>query len=473
MNKAIFTTFILMCMAALVATAQVTVSGSLTNEQGAAVEFANVVLVNASDSSYVQGTVTGEDGSFTLSDAPATGLLKVTMVGYQPLFHRYTSPQVGTLVMQPDARTLGEVTVTAQRPSYKLTHEGLMTSVQGTVLSQLGTAEDVLGMIPGLTVNSDGEYQVLGKGTPVFYLNGRKVFDIKQITSLSSQEIKDVEVIRNPGAKYDAAITAVVRITTVKRQGDGWGINVWGQYQYGKPRQQLTLPSLSWNYRTGGWDFFGTLYYAYTTSNENNRSYLEQVVRSDQLWRQEMMDYELWTTHTLNNVLGVNYSIDDNNSVGMKYMLQTDPPQNTTLNLDATVYVDDKYYDDLVSRSDQREVFHPYHTINAYYNGKAGKLGIDVNVDWDHSSKRTEVTTTEVSAASTDRVVPTVTCESNNLWAAKAVLSYPRVARHAQRWRRGHHHALQQPVSGGCGLLAVGRHAPARVAPRSVCRVRV
>jgi len=55
MNKAIFTTFILMCMAALVATAQVTVSGSLTNEQGAAVEFANVVLVNASDSSYVQG----------------------------------------------------------------------------------------------------------------------------------------------------------------------------------------------------------------------------------------------------------------------------------------------------------------------------------------------------------------------------------------------------------------------------------
>ena len=119
------------------------VSGSLVDEKGNPVSFANVVLLSSKDSSFVQGTISNEQGIFSIDQTSGNNILRISCLGFIPMTKAYAQFPV-TIVMHEDVNLLGEVVVKGNRPSYKLTAEGLQTHVQGTVLSKMGTAEDVL-----------------------------------------------------------------------------------------------------------------------------------------------------------------------------------------------------------------------------------------------------------------------------------------------------------------------------------------
>ena len=86
-----------------------------------------------------------------------------------------------TTLFDKFSKELGEVVVKAHRPQYKKTHEGLLTNVAGTVLSKMGTAEDVLKHVPSIVKKKDG-YEVVGKGTPISTA-GRCKTSVSWITS--------------------------------------------------------------------------------------------------------------------------------------------------------------------------------------------------------------------------------------------------------------------------------------------------
>ena len=136
-------------IAALTAVAG-TVTGRVLDESQMPMPFANVMLVNRADSAFVQGTTTGEDGRFALITDCNDCLLKITSVGYVTRFLESPGNSIGDIVMQPDVTLLGELVVQGQRPIHKLGKEGLLTGVDGTILSKLGTAEDVLRNVPGV-----------------------------------------------------------------------------------------------------------------------------------------------------------------------------------------------------------------------------------------------------------------------------------------------------------------------------------
>ncbi len=115
---------------------------------------------------------------------------------------------------------LGDVVVTATRNIQRLSKGGLITDINGTSLSELGTCTDVLSQLPGV-ISNEGNLEVLGRGTPQIYINGRKLVDRSELNRLSSKEIQNVEVVFNPGAKYGAETKAVILIKTIKKQGDG------------------------------------------------------------------------------------------------------------------------------------------------------------------------------------------------------------------------------------------------------------
>ena len=70
-------------------------------------------------------------------------------------------------------------------------------------------------------ISNEGNLEVLGRGTPQIYINGRKLIDKSELDRLSSKEIQNVEVVFNPGAKYGAETKAVILVKTIKKQGDG------------------------------------------------------------------------------------------------------------------------------------------------------------------------------------------------------------------------------------------------------------
>ena len=108
---------------------------------------------------------------------------------------------------------LQEVVIKGGLPNTRLKAGAMVTRIEGTPLAQSGTLGEMLIKVPGMT-GSDETPEVLGKGSPLIYINGRKMRDASELKRLHSEDIRDVEVINAPGAQYDAQVRAVVRIRT-------------------------------------------------------------------------------------------------------------------------------------------------------------------------------------------------------------------------------------------------------------------
>ena len=101
-----------------------------------------------------------------------------------------------TTLFDKFSKELGEVVVKAHLPQYKKTHEGLLTTVAGTVLSKMGTAEDVLKHVPSIVKKKDG-YEVVGKGNTmnVYLAKEQHVLDV----SISKSFLKDALTLEIKG----------------------------------------------------------------------------------------------------------------------------------------------------------------------------------------------------------------------------------------------------------------------------------
>ena len=94
--------------------------------------------------------------------------------------------------MLPNTQTLGEVVVKGERPQYKMTTGGMTVDIQNSLMKDVGTADDVLSMLPQVQ-GSDGNFTVFAKGTPEIYINNKKVQNARELKKLKSTNIK-VEV---------------------------------------------------------------------------------------------------------------------------------------------------------------------------------------------------------------------------------------------------------------------------------------
>ena len=258
--------FSLICLVAIASTAQ-GISGRVIDEQAQPMPFANVVLVNRADSAFIAGAVTKDDGTFSISIDKQEGLLKVTSVGYTTKFLDARQGNVGDIQMQPDTQTLGEVVVKGERPQYKMTTGGMTVDIQNSLLKDVGTADDVLSMLPQVQ-GSDGNFTVFAKGTPEIYINNKKVQNARELKQLKSTDIKSVDIITSPGAKYNAEVGAVIRIKTKKHQGDGISMEAYSQVKYNE--KWTTHDDATVKYRTGGLEVFGNMMINNGNHSEDN-----------------------------------------------------------------------------------------------------------------------------------------------------------------------------------------------------------
>ena len=188
-----FLLLLTMLSAATFAIAQ-NITGRIIDEQSQPMPFANVMLVNRTDSVFIAGAVTKDDGTFNISTDKQDGLLKVSSVGYILMYIDARQGNVGDIQMQPDTQTLGEVVVKGERPQYKMTTGGMTVDIQNSLLKDVGTADDVLSMLPQVQ-GSDGNFTVFAKGTPEIYINNKKVQNARELKQLKSTDIKSVDVI--------------------------------------------------------------------------------------------------------------------------------------------------------------------------------------------------------------------------------------------------------------------------------------
>lgn len=423
MNKRTLITFL--CFSAITPMMAQDIKGKIVNEKGEPLAFANVVLLNRQDSAFVKGVVSGEDGHFAFDSACNNGIIKVTSVGYKTAWKDCTGENTGVIKMVANSKVLGEVVVKSSLPKTILKNGGMTTTVAGSVLEKAGTMEHLLDRIPNVSAQN-GNINVFGRGEPIIYINGRQMRDRSELDRLSSDNIKSVEVIANPGARYAASTKAVIRITTKKIRGDGFGFDATTEGSYDEKKNAGGYARLNLYYRRNGLEL-GAYAYGSKQSSPDEKD-LQQMTYLDKTLNQQ--DRTRWKnkTETFSSRLNASYQFDDNNSLGASISFLRNPKLQTDGKTEGSVLRDEVLTETTTYISSEFGQNSNW-SSNVYYVGKVGKLGIDFNTDWfwskGNNKNNIDEHYQEVNSEIQNQLVSSTTSKYNRLIASKMVLSYP------------------------------------------------
>lgn len=395
------------------------IEGVITDNQQTPLPYVNVVVKSIPDSVFVTGTTTDASGRFSFQVSQLPCMMQVSFVGYTPLEQVVQTADNIHITLYENVHELDEVIVKSTLPTYALKNGGISAQIAGTVLSTEVSATDILGKLPTITKKNDG-FEVFGKGTPLIYINGKKVLDISELDQLNGNQIKSIEIIQNPGAEYDATVKAVIRIKTLPRQREGWGYDVRTQLSQGEKTE--FNQTLNLNYRKNGFEIFANTNYRYYPNF--NVSTMESTQQTDTIWDMKSDFRYDWVYRYIHGKTGFNFDINEHHSIGMQYDGYKELNLTEIGDWNSFVEANGKYYDHSTSHSVSHMRNKPTHQLNAYYTGITNGWNIDVNANMFAKGTNNEYKIDETSAEGVNREVTTFSDVSNFLTAAKITLSH-------------------------------------------------
>lgn len=312
---------LMILLTAIPAAAQdITVTGKVTDTHREPVSFASVVLRSLPDSAVVAGSMTGDDGGFSLSAPEGSSyLLTVSFIGYLP--HEQvcgTSTDLGDIVLADDVQMLEEAVVVAHRVEHR--PNGYHINLRNDPIAKGRQATQMLSFLPGVSTD-DESVQILSRTTHAIYIDGIKIQDYSELKALQASQIESVDIDYMSGVEEAAdAQGGVIRIK-LKKQADGGfsgylqasaGANMYG---YGGESARNIFRA-----RTGNLSIYNTLAYVrqrYFSDNESE--YLFKETGSDILSREE---YRSWGGY-LSDRLNLSYEINPSHSLGVSGYIHT------------------------------------------------------------------------------------------------------------------------------------------------------
>ena len=390
-------------------------TGTIIDEQGLPVAYANIAVLNPADSTLLCGGVSNESGVFVIPIDQPNIIARISYIGYKTIYKQCDNTELGTIRMQPETQTLKGVTVKGQRLLYTATDRGIQVSILGTPLEQFGSVSEMLSHLP--LMMSNGE--VAGHGKPEIYINNKKVRNEDELNRLRADEILSAEIITNPGVEYGAEVTSVIRLKTVRKTGEGWSGNFSAAYRQGK--EYYANGNAALNYRTrNGIDFFAR---GFLTSNNQ----IVTATAEDQLQASNTWDFKKDATF-LNRYnyyfadLGWNWEISEKHSLGLTYTANNYITDATSsIETDEEVWRDGQFKEAETNKTVTSLKPRMEHAVNAYYVGEIGKWKLDFSADYygGHSESNMEGGTVG------EKGVSSKTLTKNNLLAEKLVVTAP------------------------------------------------
>lgn len=297
------------------------VSGTITDEANAPIDYANILVLKVEDSSIVSGTSSNSKGSFVLNNIkPDKYILKVSYIGFDDFvknIHVANDLNVPIIKLKESSQNLDEVEITVAKPTLRKEVDRLVFNVANTALSE-GNMLEMIRSTPGVLVIDNS---ILVKNTvPTVYINNRKVHlssnELTQLLESSpANSIKSIEVITNPSAKYDAESGTVLNIVMSKNLITGYRGSVFANYTQGVfPRYNAGINNF---YKTKKLNIFAN--YSYTHSKINREgtekiNYLDNAV-IDEHWDTKTNRNSKTKNHNFN--LNLDYSFNDTNTLSL------------------------------------------------------------------------------------------------------------------------------------------------------------
>jgi len=330
-----------------------------------------------------------ENGRFTASMAAGKYIMKMESIGKLPAVKRFTLSgsnkllDLGKLLMNDDTQHLNEVTVTAQKPLVKVEVDKLTYSLEDDPESVTSNALDMFRKVPMLTVDGDDNIQLKGSSNYKIYMNGKPSNLLsgsnasQVLKSMPASSIKNIEVITDPGSKYDAeGVGGIINIVTAKNAVQGYTGSV-----------RANVSTLG---RIGGGGYLSlkagklglTANYGYNRQNSPwNDSYSERITDNDMLTHTKSILKEAGRSKNKGPFnfgnLEASYEFDTLNLVSVGANLFNGNMRSIS-ELQAA----------LNTMSGNAISTIPFYNYNRYSNTKETFGSTDINVDYQHSTHK-------------------------------------------------------------------------------------
>jgi len=242
--------FIICCLFTNIGNAQNQLSGSLQNEKGENITFATCAVYSTKDSSLLKIETSDINGQFKILDIfEDTCYLKINALGFNDLvlneiyFKEMNRIDLGVQILTTQVNLLEAAVVTSSRALIETKADRIIFNIDGTVNSTGNNASQLLKKAPGVSMGNNGAIKVLGRTGILLYIDGKNSGLIgdeasQYLENLPADQIDRIEIIHNPGVKYDAqGMAGIIDVRLKKNDSHGFNASLSVSLSQGKRGQ--------------------------------------------------------------------------------------------------------------------------------------------------------------------------------------------------------------------------------------------
>lgn len=312
----------------IICLAQLKIHGLVNTDGGGPLAYASILLLERSDSSFVQGQFSDENGFYSFEvESEGDYFISISAVGYHKVFshtfslHSNNSPyDLEPITASDKTEELEEITVTAEAPMFEHKIDRTIINVQNIISGTGGSALDLLQRSPGVTVDKiSNTISLSGKENIKIMINGRMSrlpyeSVVQMLEGVNAENIEQIELITNPPAKYEAEGDGGIIHIVMKKQED-FGTNGTFSLKTGYGRRGKIGGTFNLNHRSERINVFGDM----NTNNDFSRQYMNtdwKILAQDKIEETSSNNNRKPFTRIINGSLGFDWELGDKTSIG-------------------------------------------------------------------------------------------------------------------------------------------------------------
>lgn len=232
----IYLNFLVLMFSTVVFSQSITYKGKIVDERQTPISYADVLAMNENNS-IIEGVITDNNGDFKLEilNNASVDHIEISFIGFETQIIKPNTFELGTIVLKEEATELKEIVIVARKRMIDQKVDRLVFNVENSVSSSNGSALDLLKVTPSVQVNNNS-INIIGKSGARVLINDRIVQLsgeelVSYLNSFSSDDIKNIEVITTPPAKYQAEGNGgLINIVLKKPKENSWNNQIRASY---------------------------------------------------------------------------------------------------------------------------------------------------------------------------------------------------------------------------------------------------
>ncbi|MBR2647560.1 MAG: TonB-dependent receptor [Sediminibacterium sp.] len=308
--------------------AQNSIIGRIKDEKQKPLKAATILLLQAEDSVLVKSTLSNDKGEYKLADiTQGKYLIHITSIGYQKYYETIAAvegnSQIRDIQLKSEIAQLDEVTVVAKKPFLEQRADKMLVNIEGSATAAGSNALEILKKVPGVIIRND-KVSIAGRSNVMIMIDGKtsQYTDINLVLKdISADNISKIEVITNPGAKYDAAGGSIINILLKKKANLGTNGSITlsagtGLYDNRKERLEKNFyrysPDININHRKGKINLFGS--YGYNHRNWFEYNEFDRIIEPNRYFQENIFYYKV---NSHNYRFGMDFYANNKNTFGI------------------------------------------------------------------------------------------------------------------------------------------------------------